>query len=358
MSSNRSRPTSTSRPRPTPHTTRSGSTRRPGRPARCTIRTWVAYFTSRGACLGPNVDGHLVASAFGVFKRPMVVAAVADGWRRADQPTVLAARERGGVSSLRRLLGDEPEGLGWATEALQRMVDAAPGGGARPVLRVAVARLPRPSDGCVPPRGRPRARAPRRQPHRRAWIGADLDVCEVGVLTDVSRRQPLKSWVRSRGWTEDELDAACDRLRSRGLLDNDELTDAGRGLSRGNRRRDGSDGESPRCRSWIGCAAVVRSAGPVVRPDRRRRRIPGTRQLADLTVRESQPTNQISAFSPGTTPSRSPGAAAHLRRERPRRCSSRRPSRSTRGRSAGRGWRPACRRRGRCPWRRRRESGR
>jgi len=66
----------------------------------------VAYFTSRGACLGPNVDGHLVASAFGVFKRPMVVAAVADGWRRTDQPTVLAARERGGVASLRRLIGD------------------------------------------------------------------------------------------------------------------------------------------------------------------------------------------------------------------------------------------------------------
>ena len=37
-----------------------------------------AYFTSRGACLGPNVDGLLVASAFGVFKRPMVVAAVAE----------------------------------------------------------------------------------------------------------------------------------------------------------------------------------------------------------------------------------------------------------------------------------------
>ena len=33
--------------------------------------------------------------------------------------------------------------------------------------------------------------------------------------------------------TEDELDAACDRLRSRGLLDGDELTDAGRGLREG-----------------------------------------------------------------------------------------------------------------------------
>ena len=69
--------------------------------------------------------------------------------------------------------------------------------------------------------------------HIAAWTGADLDACEIGVLTDPWRRQPLKSWVRSRGWTEDELDAACDRLRSRGLLDEDELTDAGRGLREG-----------------------------------------------------------------------------------------------------------------------------
>ena len=47
------------------------------------------------------------------------------------------------------------------------------------------------------------------------------------MLTDPWRGQPLKSWVRSRGWTEDELDAACDFLRSRGLLDGDELTPAG-----------------------------------------------------------------------------------------------------------------------------------
>ena len=74
--------------------------------------------------------------------------------------------------------------------------------------------------------------------HIAAWIGADLDACEIGVLTDPWRGQPLKSWVRSRGWTEDELDAACDRLRSRGLLDSDELTDAGRlGCARGSTTR-------------------------------------------------------------------------------------------------------------------------
>lgn len=192
----------------------------------------VAYFTSRGACLGPNVDGHLVASAFGVFKRPLVVAAVADGWRRADQPTVLAARERGAVASLRRLLGDQPEGLGWATGVLQRMVAAAPTEGR--ALFSGLLSLGYPDDpmGAFW-RAADLVREHRGDSHIAAWIAADLDSCEIGVLTDPWRGLPLKSWVRTRGWTDDELDAACDRLRSRGLLDHGGLTDAGRDLREG-----------------------------------------------------------------------------------------------------------------------------
>ncbi len=55
----------------------------------------LAYFTSRGACLGDRVSGHLVASAFGVFKRPMVVAAVAEGWQRTDQAAILGSPRAG-----------------------------------------------------------------------------------------------------------------------------------------------------------------------------------------------------------------------------------------------------------------------
>ena len=69
--------------------------------------------------------------------------------------------------------------------------------------------------------------------HIAAWVAADLDACEIGLLTDPWRGHPLKSWVRTRGWTDDELDAACDRLRSRGLLDGDELTAAGCALREG-----------------------------------------------------------------------------------------------------------------------------
>jgi hypothetical protein len=195
----------------------------------------VAYFTSRGACLGPNVSGHLVASAFGVFKRAVVVDAVSEGWTRADQPTVLAARQRGATASLTRLLSHDaadpaaPADLGWATDVLLRMVAAAPGEGR--ALFSGLLSLGFPDD----PIGRfwravDLVREHRGDSHVAAWVGADLDATEVGLLTDPWRGQPLKSWVRSRGWTDDELDQACDRLRSRGLLDGDELTTAGRDL--------------------------------------------------------------------------------------------------------------------------------
>jgi hypothetical protein len=189
----------------------------------------VAYFTSRGACLGARVSGHLVASAFGVFKRDVVVGAVAEGWLRTDQASVLAARQEGATASLRRILGEEPDGLGWATDVLRRMADAAPGEGR--ALFSGLLSLGYPDDpmGAFW-RAADLVREHRGDSHIAAWVGADLDATEVGLLTDPWRGAPLRSWVRSRGWTDDELDAACERLRSRGLLDGDDLTPAGRRL--------------------------------------------------------------------------------------------------------------------------------
>jgi hypothetical protein len=186
----------------------------------------VAYFTSRGACLGPNVSGHLVAAAFGVFKRPMVVGAVAQGWERTDQAAILDARERGAATGLRRMLGAEPDGLAWATEVLTRTATAANGEGRALYSGLLSLGFPDDEMGAFW-RAADLVREHRGDSHIAAWIDADLDACEIGVLTDPWRGQPLKSWVRSRGWSEDELDAAVDRLRGRGYLDGDAITPAG-----------------------------------------------------------------------------------------------------------------------------------
>ena len=187
-----------------------------------------AYFTSRGGCLG-QVSGHVIAAAFGVFKREMVVMVTDIGWSIAGVDDVLAARERGAVASLERMLGAEPEGLGWATDVLKRMADAGPGEGRHLYSGLVSLGSPDSPMGAFW-RAADIVREHRGDSHIAAWINLDLDACEIGLLTDPWRGQPLKSWVRSRAWTDDELDAGCDRLRSRGYLDGDELTDAGRRL--------------------------------------------------------------------------------------------------------------------------------
>ena len=107
--------------------------------------------------------------------------------------------------------------------------------------------------------------------HIAAWIDQDLDACEIGVLTDPWRGQPLKSWVRSRGWTEDELDAAIERLRGRGYLDGDGITPAGWALREDiEQATDAMEGrvvDVPRRRR----RPAVRADGRVVRAGRRRR---------------------------------------------------------------------------------------
>jgi hypothetical protein len=190
-----------------------------------------AYFTSRGGCLG-QVDGHVIAAAFGVFKRDMVVAVVSHGWSIAGVDDVLAARQAGAVASLRRHLG-EPEELRWVTDVLRRMIDAGPFEGRHVSSGLLALGIPDDDPMAAFWRAADIVREHRGDSHIAAWISADLDACEIGLLTDPWRGQPLKSWVRSRGWTEEELEAACDRLRSRGLLDGDTLTTAGFELREG-----------------------------------------------------------------------------------------------------------------------------
>ena len=192
----------------------------------------VAYFVSRGAPLGERAPGEVIAAAFGVFKRDMVVPLVDAGWAVAGRDDILAARQTGAVASLRRML-DEPEELGWVTDVLRRMIDAGPFEGRH--LSSGLLSLGIPDDDPMAAfwRAADIVREHRGDSHLAAWIAADLDACEVGLLTDPWRGQPLRSWVRSRGWTDDELDAACDRLRSRGALAGDELTSAGFQLREG-----------------------------------------------------------------------------------------------------------------------------
>ena len=82
----------------------------------------AAYFCSRGSVMG-QVSGEVVVAAFAVFNPAVVVPLVAEGWDRTDAPTICAARDRGAVGQLTRILGPDPAGLHRAWELLGRAVE-------------------------------------------------------------------------------------------------------------------------------------------------------------------------------------------------------------------------------------------
>jgi hypothetical protein len=187
-----------------------------------------AYFTSRGSVMG-QVPGEVVAAAFGVFNPETVVPMVQLGWTRTDATTICAARDDGAIAQLRRILGEEPEGLTRVNELLLRTVATL-----RPEGRPLYAGLrslatPDSALGAMWRMG-DMLREFRGDAHINAWTTAGLDATEIGLLSELFWGLPMRSYSRTRAWTDAQFDAAQDRLRTRGLIDAEGFTDKGREL--------------------------------------------------------------------------------------------------------------------------------
>ena len=190
-----------------------------------------AYFCSRGSVMG-QVPGELVASAFAVFNPAVVVPAVAHGWSLTDAPTICAARTTGATAQLVRILGEDPAGLGRATELLAQAVEPLRPEGRPLFAGLQSLGLPGTPVGdawrladCL--------REYRGDCHTAAWTTAGFDATEIGLITEPYWGVPLRSYVRTRAWSQEDLDDAHDRLRDRGLMDDHGLTDAGRAAREG-----------------------------------------------------------------------------------------------------------------------------
>jgi len=186
-----------------------------------------AYFTSRGACMG-QVPGEVVAAAFGVFNPKVVVAAVAAGWQVTGRQAILQAREQGATAMLARVLGEQPDGLARVTDLLRRGADAAPWAG-RPIYG-GLRSLGFPSHplGAMW-RAADLLREHRGDSHVISWAVGGADAVEILLLTEQWWGLPARAYTPSRAWTDLDMDAGFDRLKSRGLMTGDEqLTDAGR----------------------------------------------------------------------------------------------------------------------------------
>jgi hypothetical protein len=176
-----------------------------------------AYFTSRGSLMG-QVEGTVVAAAFAVFNPAVVVPAVAHGWKLTDAATIGARRADGAVRQLCRILGEEPPGAARAVELLRRAVEPLrpegkplfAGARAQPVPDDPLAAAWRLGD-CL--------REYRGDVHTITWVAAGFDAVEIGLLTEQYWGLPPRSYIRTRAWSNDELDDGFEHLRSRGLLD-------------------------------------------------------------------------------------------------------------------------------------------
>ena len=188
-----------------------------------------AYFTSRGSLLGQVRPG-VVAAAFGVFKPEAVSAGVTFGWSLTDAPTIFEARRQGAVAQLERVAGPAGEEVTRAAELLERAVAPLSVAG-RPLFAGLRSWWDDPTDpwtrlfhlGDM-------LRECRGDAHIAAWSSAALDALEIGLLNDIYMGLPLRSYVRTRGWSEEDLAGGVERLRDRGWLDGDAFTDDGQAI--------------------------------------------------------------------------------------------------------------------------------
>ncbi|HEX9259519.1 MAG TPA: hypothetical protein VF855_08265 [Acidimicrobiales bacterium] len=184
-----------------------------------------AYFTSRGSVMG-QVPGEVVAAAFAVFNPAAVVPSVTLGWTITDAPTICRARDVGALAQLQRILGT-PDELGRASELLARMVEPLTPEG-RPLF-AGLRSLPDPDHawGALWRAG-DRLREYRGDCHTASWISAGFDAVEIGLLTELWIGLPMKTYVRTRAWSEEQLDAGIERLTAAGLVAGGAFTDEGR----------------------------------------------------------------------------------------------------------------------------------
>lgn len=183
-----------------------------------------SYFRSRSACMG-DVVGEMVVAAFGVFNPAIVLPAVQEG-RRVSVDDILDARQKGAIASLHRILDGVPDDAPRATALLRRGADACTCEGH--AIYAGLRSLGFPGDPMGDLwRAADLLREHRGDSHIIAWTSHDVDAVEVTLLTELWWRMPLNTYVGTRGWTPEEIDAGIARLVERGLIVGGEFTPEG-----------------------------------------------------------------------------------------------------------------------------------
>lgn len=191
---------------------------------------WDAYFAGRAAPLGRDVPASVVHALFYSFAEGEVARHIPRVWEMVTPDAASAARERGSVAALRRILGELADGPA-VPRAAARLVRA--GTNARTegrALFAAVRTLRIPTEPLARLwHGANLLREHRGDGHVAALLTEGVGGTEAHVLHALSEGMPAASFGRLSHLPRAQLDVVVDGMRARGLVGDDGwLTAAGR----------------------------------------------------------------------------------------------------------------------------------
>jgi hypothetical protein len=191
---------------------------------------WDAYFAGRAAPLGREVPAAVVHALFYNFADGEVARHIPRVWDTVTPEAANAARERGSVGALRRILGDlaDARGVGRAGDLLVKAGTSA--GTEGRALYAAVRTLPVPTEPVARLwHGANLLREHRGDGHVAALVTAGIGGTEAHVLHALSEGMPAEQFGRVSHLPQAQLAAVVDGMRTRGLIGADGwLTAAGR----------------------------------------------------------------------------------------------------------------------------------
>ncbi|MFE0025951.1 MarR family transcriptional regulator [Amycolatopsis sp. NPDC059021] len=191
---------------------------------------WDAYFAGRAAPLGRSVPAEVVHAIFYSFAPGEVARHIPRVWDLTTPEAALAARERGCVAAMRRILGDLADGpaIARAADLLLRAATSAPVEG-RP-LYAALRALPVPQEPIARLwHAATLLREHRGDGHTVALVAEGVGGTEAHVLHALSVDMPAHKFGRVHHLPAAQLNAVIDGMRTRGLVGADGwLTPAGR----------------------------------------------------------------------------------------------------------------------------------
>jgi hypothetical protein len=191
---------------------------------------WDAYFAGRAAPFGPTVPAQVVHAVFYNFAPGEVARHLPRVWELTTPDAALAARERGCVAGLRRILGElaEDPSVARAGGLLARAATSAPVEGR--ALYAALRTLPVPREPLARLwHAATLLREHRGDGHTVALMAEGVGGTEAHVLHALSVDMPANEFGRLSHLPAAQLSAVIDGMRARGLVGTDGwLTAAGR----------------------------------------------------------------------------------------------------------------------------------